>query len=232
VALGVLVQASFVAAYHYGTSGCFCAITTSAPAPPAFVTWAFEIGSMPLRQLLEGTVIQIGGLIPTLIFAALNTVFWTVGFFALLNLVALLCRLRLDRTTRRVRLYSLAAVTPGGMATGILLLVVAGLLFGAQYRRWWLASAKEAVHVAVGSVRAGEPFHKSGRYDISCYDACRPEDFAGPFLLKRYTGGHPLDRFVAPVKVAGTVEFARGSRYSMRVYHIDGIWNVTLGPAE
>lgn len=235
VALAVLVQASFVAAYHRGTSGCFCAITTSRPEPPAFVTWVFQVGSMPLRQLIEGTEIQIGGLIPTLMFAALNSVFWTVGFVALLNLVALVCRLRFVRTSstnRRFRLHSLAVVKPGSKITGILLLVAAGLVFGAQYRLRWLSAAEEAVHVAVGSVRAGESFHESSRYDISCYDACRPEHFAGSFSLKRYSGGHLLDLFVAPIEVAGTLEFARGSRYSVRVYHIDGVWKVILGPAE
>lgn len=187
---------------------------------------------MPLEQLLQGTEIQIGGLIPTLIFAAVNTVFWTVGFFALLNLVALLCRVRLDRTsgtTRRLRLQSLAGVSTGSMAAGILLLIAGGLIFGVQYRRWWLSSAKEAVHVAVGSVRAGEPFRKSGRYDIECYD-CQPEDFAGAFSLKGYAGDHPLDRFVPPTRVVGSLEFAGGSRYMVHVFHIDGIWSVIAGP--
>lgn len=234
VALATLVQAGFVAAYHYSTGGCFCAITTSAPAPPAFVSWTFLAGAMPLQQLLQGRGIQIGGLIGTLIFAAGNTVFWTVGFFAVLNLIALISRLRLDRTsgkTRRLRLRSLAAVHPASMATGILLLIMAGLVFGAQYRRWWLSSAKEAVHVAVRSVRAGEPFRKSGRYDISCYD-CQPEHFAGAFALKRYGGGHPLDRFVAPTEVAGRLDFTGGSRYRVHVYRIDGLWTVMLGPTE
>lgn len=140
VTLATVVQAGFVAAYYYSTEGCFCAITTSSPdKPPAFVIWAFLVGAMPLQQLLEGTKIQIGGLIPTLIFAAVNMVFWAVGFFGLLNLGALLCRVRLDRTsgtTRRLRLQSLAAVTSSSMAIVILLLIMAGLVFGAQYRRW------------------------------------------------------------------------------------------------
>lgn len=234
-ALAAFVQASFVAAVHYSTGGCFCAITSSAPPPPAFVVWTILAGAMPLHQLIQGTGIWIDGLISTLIVAAVNTVFWTVGFFALLNLVALMYRLRLDRTsgtTRRLRLRGLAAVHPGAMAAVILLLVAAGLVSGALYRRRWLSSAKQAVHVAVGSVRAGEPSRESGRYDISCYDACQPENFAGAFSLKRYGGDHPLDRFVAPTEVAGRLDFAHGSRYMVHVYRIDGLWTVLLGPSE
>jgi hypothetical protein len=130
VALAMLAQAGFVAAYHYSTSGCFCAITTSRPAPPAFVVWIVLGGSAPLEQLLQGTEIQVGGWLATLVFAAVNAVFWAIGFFGLLNLIAFVCRVRLERTSgpkRRFRLLSLAAVRQRSIATGMLLLIIAGL---------------------------------------------------------------------------------------------------------
>lgn len=235
IALAMLVQASFVAAYHYSTVGCFCAITTSQPAPPAFVVWIFLAASAPLQQLLQGTDIQVGGWLPTLVFAALNGVFWAIGFFGLLNLIALMCRVRLATTSggkRRIRLVSLAALRRRRMAAGMLLLVIAGLAAGAQYRRWWISSAKAALHVAVQSVRDGKPFHKNGKYDISCYDACEAGRFAGAFSLKRFAGAHPLDAFVAPTELAARIDFASGSRYHARIYHGDGIWKVMIAPAE
>lgn len=235
VVLAALVQAGFVAAYHHATSGCFCAMTTNSPEPPAFVTWTVLLGMMPLRQLLQGTSLQVDGWIPILFFAAANLVFWAAGFFALLHLVALPWRLRLEPasgTPRRIRLRGLAAVKPRWLAAGILLLMGAGLVFGAQYRRWWLSSAREAVHVAVGAVRAGEPYRRSGGHEVECYGACGAEDFAGAFTLKRFTGDHPLDRFVAPVEVSGRLDFAHGSRYMVYVYHKDGTWKVLLGPAH
>jgi hypothetical protein len=81
-------------------------------------------------------------------------------------------------------------------------------------------------------VRDGKPFHNSGKYDIRCYDACDAKQFAGPFSLKRAARAHPLDAFVAPTEVRARVDFASGSRYTTRIYHLDGVWSVIMGPAE
>jgi len=241
LALAVVVQAAFLAAYHAATSGCFCAITTGRPSPGPFIIRTFEIGSSPLRQLLEaipGQVpFQIGEAVAALSFAMINTIPWTAGFFVLLNGVALPLRIRRGSSHREGPGFTVAdlhRVRLRWMIGAMALLVAAGLVMGAWARRQWISSAEHAVASAVGVIRQGQPFHTRAGFKVACYDECSAEHFAGPYVFVRNEaslGTGALDRLVPPIVMAGQLRTGDGAPFEVRVYHIDGAWSVLMGRA-
>lgn len=237
--LAVTVQAGFVVVYYTATGGCFCAITTARPYTGPFATWMFEVSSSPLRQLLESiqAPFQIQGVAATLVFALINALPWTAGLFLLLNGLVLPFRVRrgTGHGGRSVfEITELHRVQPWWIGGSMTLLIVAGLSLGVWARKEWIASAEQAVVSAVRSIQQGEPFHKRAGFEVACYDDCRAERFAGPYVFLRddaSLGTHPLDRFVAPVVMGGYLRTTDGVRFRVNVYYIDGVWSVLMGHA-
>lgn len=237
--LAVTVQAAFVAVYYTATGGCFCAITTSRPSPGPFATWTVEIGSSPLRLLLDsiGANLQIAGAAATLVFALINALAWIVSFFLLLHAVALPFRIRRGSGhsgTSVFKIVELQRVQPWWVGGAMVLLIVAGFGVGARARKQWIASAEHAIGSAVRSIRQGQPFHERPGFEVACYDDCRAERFAGPYVFRRdeaSMGTHPLDRYVTPVVMSGHLRTIEGARFRVSVYHTDGVWSVLMGQA-
>lgn len=238
--LAFTVQAANVVVYYTATGGCFCAITTSRPSPGPFATWTFVIGSSPLRLLLEsiGASFQIGGAAATLAFALINAFAWTVSFFLLLNVIAL--PLRVERGSGHrgrpvFKVVELYRVQPWWIGGAMVLLIVAGVSVGAWARKRWIASAEHAIGSAVESIRQGQPFYQRPGFEVACYDDCRAERFAVPYVFRRdeaSLGTHPLDRYVAPVVMSGHLRTIEGVRFRVDVYHTDGVWSVLMGEAS
>lgn len=240
VVLAVLVQMAFVASYHSATGGCFCAVLSQRGPPPPYIAWTVEVTSLPVRmlpipqmaitpELFPGLSEEAASWITVLVFAWVNAVFWTTGFYALLTAVAFLFRVRPG-----FRLASLASVRPLWMAMAMLAIVAAGLAGGALYHRWWMSSAKDAVRVAFRTLHAGEHLDAGSGYEISCYD-CQPEQLAGEYTLTHTAeseGTHPLDAFVPPTGLVARARFANGARYGAHIFYIDGTWSVIVTPLK
>ena len=237
--LAVMVQAAFVAVYYTATGGCFCAILTTRSGSGPFAIWTFEIGSSPLRQLLDliRAPIQIEGAATTLVFASINSLAWIAGFFLLLNAIALPFRIRRGSRQSGKSVFQVAElhrVQPWWIGGALSLLIVAGCGVGAWARKQWIASAEQAVGSAVRSIRQGQPFDKRAGFEVECYDDCRADRFAERYVFLRdetSLGSFPLDRYVAPVVMAGDLRTTDGARFYVRVYHIDGVWSVLMGEA-
>jgi hypothetical protein len=232
--LAALGQAVFVVTYAIVTEGCFCAITgVGQPVPSDGLVWIVLVGSLPLRTLPVHLPFSVGGWGTALMFAALNSLFWLSGFWALLNGIALLGRIHLRRSvdgTLAPHLRALGAVQAGWVATGMIGLLGFGLGSSAVYRRAWLAEAEERVRVTVDAVQQGHDLPYS-YYGVDCYPGeCPVMASAGEYVLERkerYTVGlRALELFAPPRSWSGEARFENGARYRLDAFESDREWEV------
>jgi hypothetical protein len=234
--LAAWVQITFVVTYAITTAGCFCAITgVGQPVPSDALAWIVLAGSLPLRTLPVQLPFSVGGWGTALLFAALNSLFWTGGFWTLMNLVAVFERVRLRRSAswlRAFHLLPLASVQLGGLAIRLLLLLGLGLGVGAAHRQSWLSEAQHRVAATVEAARHGQNLPYSG-YGIDCYPGdCPSLALAGDYVLERqenYTVRLAvLEPFAPPRSWGGEARFQDGTRYWLEAFKLDQQWEVFM----
>lgn len=241
----LLVQAAFIAVYHWHTRGCFCRFTgMPSPRPlPDHLNWLLSISSLPLGRGVIPSELPLPGDFHTLeswagalLYAGVNAFFWFDAVFLALTGVVLLCRLRVGRRAEgripfhlaepsRVRGRTVAAIP--------LVLLALGMAKGASMRTEWMTEARRALHASVQAVRTDAADPAGVELSMIVEPAeFRLSDLAGPYVLEEDPSRRTrfLDRFVPPRGWSGLARFGGGARYEFIVYREQGEWHVSLAP--
>jgi hypothetical protein len=235
---GALVQASFVAALHAVTAGCFCAVTGAGlPEPSPFLWWLLQVASFPLAQIPDRFYLlpfSAGDWPSALVFASINWLFWAVGLFALLNAIAFLSRDHQANppASRPVAPRRLTTASTGRVAAGVIVMVGLVLASGASARTWWLEGADGAARATLDAVRDGRDLPYS-RHGIGCFETrCTQVAPTGSYALTRrerpVVGASVMDTFVPPREWSAEAVFQDGTRYRLDVFRSDGRWEVFI----
>lgn len=246
LAFALLVQAGFIATFHWQTNGALFYFSGS-PSPRPLtdsVSWLLSISSLPLGRLsvpasfpLPGASYELETWAGLIVYAGVNAFFWfDVIFFFLIALVMLL-RVRIGTRpgARRIYLAERSEVRPWALAAIPLALLGVGMMSGAVHRRGWKAEAERVLHASIESVRTdGEDPRGVNVSLIVDRNSFAPAQLAGRYVLEaRRTGPRAIfaDRFVPPRSWRGVARFPTGSPYEFAVYRTDGMWEVDLyGP--
>lgn len=232
--VAVLAQVAFLAAYSRLTDGCFCTVTGRTNTPPAadYVLWVGTVTAHPLVLL-----VVVGGTRGAALLAAiLNAGLWFIGAYLVLKLLVLLFRIRIGSRAGDGRSLPLHLVDPTRVrarwiAALAVVLLMAALLKGASYRRWWMAESERAVHAAITAVARGDetPAGIAVSINAGTYDP-PPPTLAGRYRLERDTRRevHPFDMFVPPDGREGWIRFANGPRCKFYVFRETAGWRISI----
>jgi hypothetical protein len=231
------VQAAMVVTYGTITGWCFCSViqTPSPPVPPPFVMRLMDLAVLPAAWMTKGLAVP-------LIFVQ-NVTIWFVAVLALLYGMTLAARVRIH-PARQMRGRWIGLVGQEHVRLWQMLLlgcVVIGMAMagGAMARRRWLSEAEQVFAATIAAASADRPLAPGVKF--SMYER-RGDEFVDVTPEARYvlevdpaeSGDHFLDRFVAPYKYGGTVQFESGKRFDFGVYrnHEDawGVWLDQLPP--
>lgn len=241
ITLTLAMNAGMIAVYGAITDWCFCAICglPEPPVPPPYMIRFLEFAASPATLVMNG--LGLGEIV------ILGLAGWFVAFLALLNVMALVARIRIrprreDAGGRLIRLAPAGAVRAAHMLLLAGVLAAAGMAAGALARRAWLADAEWVFRTTMSAAASGRQLPPG--VELSMYDWVGDEMVrvtpAGRYTVQvdpRVAGNHLPDRFVTPLSYGGTVRFSSGTRYTFTVYRRDGDllgegpgWTVFLDP--
>ena len=245
IALGfaLLVQAGFIATFHWQTNGALFYFTGS-PSPRSLtdsVSWLLSISSLPLGRLsvpgsfpLPGASYRVETWVGLFVYAGINAFFWFDAIFFFLIGILLLLRVRIGtgQGARRIYLAEKSAVRPWTVAAIPLALLAMAMASGAAHRRAWKAEAVRVLHASIESVRTeGEDPQGVNISMIVDPDSFAAADLGGRYVLEPRRNAPRavfVDRFVPPRSWRGMARFPSGSPYEFAVYRMDGMWEVDL----
>lgn len=229
VALAIVGATMFI--HGAGTRWCFCAITTTDPAPEisTFALRFMELGMLPMKSVARW---MPRGLLPVQGLYLVAFLAWFLVVLGLLSVLALGARVRVGRG---IRLVGRERVRPAHLLIGVCILLAAAMMVGAMQRRAWLRQA-EQVFAATMAATAGGGLAPPG-VEFSMYAmsgdtsyVATPEGRYETRVDARRAGDHFFDQFVLPYEYGGMLRSESGALYFFTVSATKDGWSVFVHP--